>query len=131
MNADISGYLMLGWEINQREAANYKGCLVLSEEAEKRVGETLGKPWLELFEASPIIDHGYDYVADSIYLANTMHIGVVLMSDWDSMFDVKSYGEFLSANADLLTNTAKELYRAIMGKEPDEEPNLMIVVSES
>lgn len=117
MSRSLDGYLMLGWEVEKWNAANYDGDL--SEEAEERVTEILGKTWIDRHGCDPIVYRTLYYDCDYMY------VGVVLMTSDDSLFEPKSYGEFLSANAELLTETAKELYCAIMGKDPDDEPMLM------
>ena len=119
MSRSLDGYLILGWEVEKWDAANYDDGL--SETAEERVTEILGKPWIG--REDPILHRSlYEY-------SDYMYVGLVLMN-WNSLFEPKPYGEFLSANAELLVDTAKELYRAIMGKEPDDEPMLVCVASE-
>ena len=124
MSRSIDGYLMLGWEVETEDVANYDEMDGLSEDAEAKVTEILGKRWIERSWCEPIVFPSLYYDCDYMY------VGVVLMNSKYSLFEPKPYGEFLSANAETLTDTAKELYRAIMGKEPDEEPVLMCVASE-
>jgi len=121
MSRSIDGYLMLGWEVEVWDAGNYDLDDGLSEGAEERVTEILGKPWLSRGYAEPI-------VFPSLYLnCDYMYVGLVLISSKYDWLDAKTYGEFLASNARLFESTAKDLYAAIMGKEACDEPRLMCV----
>lgn len=126
MSRTIDGSLILGWEVEVCAAANYDRAVGPTIDAEDRVTEILGRTWIERPFCDPItyrtVYHEYDYMYVGLMLAN---------NDCGSFeFEAKEYGEFLSANAALLTKTAKELYTAIMGTEPADEPKLLIVGSE-
>lgn len=121
MGRTIDGQLILGWEVEVWDAVNYDEEAGLTEDAERRVDEILGKTWAQRHFCEPITFKSLYYQCDYMY------VGLMLMNEHLGEFGPKEYGEFLSANAELLTETAKELYTAIMGTEPVDDPMLLVV----
>lgn len=124
MSRSIDGYLMLGWEVEVEDAANFDYMDGLSDEAEKRVTEILGKSWVQRSWCDPIVHPSAYYECDYMY------IGLVLMSKYSDYLDIQEYARHLEDNAELFTKTAYDLYAAIMGKDADIEPKLLCVACE-
>lgn len=121
MSVNVEGHLMLGWEVEVGEADNYEDGW-LTDEAAKRIEEITGKGEFD-YDGYPIVFWTvYDY-------CDYMWIGLILMDDWSCFSDVGAYGQFLTSNAELLTKTAHEIYKAVMGKPAEDEPVLMCVGS--
>lgn len=124
MGKTIDAYLILGWEVEVWDMENYDNGAGITDAAEERVAEILGKSWFSRAFCDPIIFPSLYYGCDYAY------VGLVLMSSDTDGLAVGEYGTFLSAHSEMLARTAYDLYAAIMGKDADEEPKLMCVSCE-
>ena len=120
MSVSIEGSLILGWEVEVWEAENYEDGW-LTDEAEERLSEVYGS--VSEFDNHPLTF--WSLYEDCDY----MWVGLKLMDHWSLFDDVGEYGRFLASNAELLTRTAHEIYKAVMGKPAEDEPVLMCVGS--
>jgi hypothetical protein len=120
VSVNIEGSLILGWEVEVWEAENYEDGW-LTDEAEERLSEVYG--------SVSDLDN-YPLMFWSLYEdCDCMWVGLKLMDHWSLFDDVGEYGKFLMSNAELLTKTAHEIYKAVMGKPAEDEPVLMCVGS--
>lgn len=124
MSRSIDVYLMLGWEVEVEDAANFDYEDGLSDEAEERVTEILGKSWVYRTWCDPIVHPSLYYECEYMY------VGFVLMSSYFDCLDMQEYARHLENNAELFTRTAYDLYAAIMGKDATTEPKLLCVTCE-
>lgn len=124
MGRRLDGYLMLGWVVDTEDAANYDEIDGLSEGAEDKVTEILGKEWIERTWCEPI-------VFPSLYCdCDYMYVGLVLMSDHCDNVEIEGYARHLLGNAALFEKTARELYETIVGSVPETAPKLICVTCE-
>ena len=124
MSRSLDGYLMLGWEVETENVANYDEMDGLSEDAEAKVTEILGKKWVDRLWCEPIVFPSLYYDCDY------MCVGLVLMSDHCDCFETEGYARHLLSNAELFEKTACELYETIVGSVPETAPKLMCVACE-
>lgn len=124
MSRVIDGYLMLGWEVEVDEAENYDDEDGLSEDAESRVTEILGRGWVERVWCDPIIKPSLYYDCDYMY------VGLVLMNSRNDCLDTDGYARHLLGNSELFERVACDLYQAVMGRAPETKPKLMCVTCE-
>lgn len=124
MGRSLDGYLMLGWEVETENVANYDEMDGLSEGAEAKVTEILGKEWAGRSWCEPIVFPSLYYDCDYMY------VGLVLMSDNCDDVEIKGYAHHLLSNAELFEKTACELYETIVGSVPETAPRLMCVTCE-
>ena len=115
---------MRGWEVEVEDAANYDAMDGLSEDAEAKVTEILGKGWIDRTWCGPIVLPSlyYDY--------GWMYVGLVLMSDHCDNVEIEGYAHHLLGNAMLFEKTACELYETIVGSAPKTAPKLICVTCE-
>lgn len=121
MSRSLDGYLMLGWEVETENVANYDETDGLSEDVEAKVTEILGKKWIDRSWCEPIVFPSLYYDCDYMY------VGLVLMSDHCDNVEIEGYAHHLLSNAELFEKTACELYETIVGSVPETEPKLMCV----
>lgn len=120
MSVSVEGSLILGWEVEVCDARNYEYGW-LTDEAEERLNEVYGT-------VSDL--YNYPLTFWSLYEdCDYMWVGLTLMDRWSYFDDVGEYGKFLMSNAELLTKTAHEIYKAVMGRPAEGEPILMCVGS--
>lgn len=124
MSKSIDGYLILGWEVEVEDAANFDYEDGLINGAEERVTEILGKNWIQRIQCDPIVHPSLYYECEYMY------VGLVLMNSYSDCLDMQEYARHLEDNAELFTKTAYDLYAAIMGKDADTEPKLLCVACE-
>lgn len=121
MSRSLDGYLMLGWEVEMEDVANYNEIDGLSEDAEAKVDGILGKKWIDRSWCEPIVFPSLYYDCDYMY------VGLVLMSNYSDNVEIKGYARHLLSNAELFEKTACELYETIVGSVPETAPKLMCV----
>ena len=124
MSKSIDGYLMLGWEVEVEDAANFDYEDGLINGAEEKVTEILGKSWIQRSWCDPIVHPSLYYECEDMY------VGLVLMSSYSDYLDMQEYARHLENNAELFTKTAYDIYVAIMGKDAITEPKLLCVACE-
>lgn len=121
MGRSLDGYLMLGWEVETEDVANYDEMDGLSECAEAKVAEILGKKWTERTWCEPIVFPSLYYDCEYMY------VGLVLMSNHCGNVEIEGYAHHLLGNAELFEKTARELYETIVGSVPETAPKLICV----